>query len=98
MEVYWTEEKAWFAGRIVKSWIYRDRMDKQSRAVHRLKVLYDDALKKTEFYIHDINEIDIRLELEQTGTTVVGDAPPQSEHSHFNTAHRVDKARKRLTN
>jgi hypothetical protein len=69
-----------------------------TRCDDRLKVLYDDALKKTEFYIHDINEIDIRLELEQTGTTVVGDAPPQSEHSHFNTAHRVDKARKRLTN
>ena len=98
VEVYWTEEKAWYAGRVVKSWVYRDRTDKQARAVHRLKILYDDAVKKSEVYIHDINEIDIRPESEQTGTTVMGDAPPQSEHAHFQTAHKVDKARKRLTN
>ena len=97
VEVYWTEEKSWYAGRILKSWVYRDRVDKHARSVHRLKILYDDAVNKSEFYIHDINEIDIRPESEQTGMTVTGDAPPQSEHAHFQTAHRVDKAHKRLT-
>ena len=48
VEVYWTEMKPWYAGRIVKSWVYRDRSDKQSRAVHRLKIHYDDVTKKKE--------------------------------------------------
>ena len=50
VEVYWTDKKAWFAGKIMDSWIHKLK----GRQVHRITILYDDSRNSQDTHTHNM--------------------------------------------